>query len=53
LLIFTRDTVTGADATSMIPIPYTSPVFIGELPSRKSPWEDNNSKAVPFVDWDD
>jgi hypothetical protein len=53
LLIFTRETVTGATATSIILTPTTSPVFIGEAPSKKSPWEEDNAKAVPFVDWDD
>jgi hypothetical protein len=32
VLALTSDNVTGAETTSMIPIPLTSPVLIGELP---------------------
>jgi hypothetical protein len=50
LLMFTSDKVTGAVVTSTIPIPNTSPVFIGEFPSRKSPCEDDRANDAPFVD---
>ncbi|WP_166429818.1 hypothetical protein [Lacrimispora aerotolerans] len=50
LLIFTSDKVTGGAVTSTIPIPKTSPVFIGEFPSRKSPCEDDKANDAPFVD---
>jgi hypothetical protein len=48
-----NETVTGATATSMIPIPTTSPVLIGEFPSNKSSWEDDRAKTIPLADWDD
>jgi hypothetical protein len=37
--------VIGAVITSIIPIPTTSVVFIGEFPSRKSPCEVVMAKA--------
>ncbi|WP_158585087.1 hypothetical protein [Lacrimispora algidixylanolytica] len=49
-LLFISDKVTGAAITSTIPIPKTSPVFIGEFPSRKSPCEDDRANDAPFVD---
>jgi hypothetical protein len=55
VLAFTNDTVTGAAATSIIPNPTTSPVFSGELPSRKSPCEEESANTIPLVvreDWD-
>jgi hypothetical protein len=49
LLMFTSDKVTGAVITSTIPIPNTSPVFIGEFPSKKSPCEEDKAKEAPLV----
>lgn len=46
VLIFTRDKVTGAALTSIIPTPNTSPVFIGEFPSIKSPCEKHNPDGI-------
>ena len=34
----------------MIPTPDTSPAFVGELPSRKSPWDEDRANTVPFVE---
>ncbi len=45
--------VTGGAATSMIPIPATSVVLTGELPSRKSPCEEESAKTAPLADADD
>jgi len=45
--------VTGAVVTSTIPTPTTSPVLIGELPSKKSPCEEDIANTDPFVDNDD
>jgi hypothetical protein len=50
VLILTRDKVTGATDTFTIPTPKTSPVLIGEFPSKKSPCEEDSAKAAPFVD---
>jgi len=33
-----------------MPIPTTSPVLIGETPSKKSPFDDDNANTAPFVD---
>jgi hypothetical protein len=37
----------------MIPIPTTSVVLIGELPSKKSPWEEDKAKTTPLVEAED
>jgi hypothetical protein len=42
-------TVTGADRTSIIACPYTSPVLSGELPIITSPAEDSIAKRIPGV----
>jgi hypothetical protein len=49
----TRASVTGASATSIMPKPTTSVVFIGEFPSRKSPCDDESAKIRPSGVWDD
>jgi hypothetical protein len=48
--MFSKDKVTGALTTSIIPAPYTSPVFNGEFPLKKSPCEVMSANEVPFVD---
>jgi hypothetical protein len=53
VLAFTNDTVTGAATTSIIPSPTTSPVFRGELPSKKSPCEEESANTVPLADRED
>jgi hypothetical protein len=51
--MFIRDKVTGVDKTSIIPVPYTSVVLIGEFPIMKSPCDEDNAKAAPLVDSED
>ncbi|MNW04887.1 hypothetical protein D3C71_2010510 [compost metagenome] len=52
MLEFKSDIVTSSTCTSIIPTPVTSPIFIGEFPSKKSPFEDDNANTVPFIDAD-
>ncbi|WP_243186694.1 hypothetical protein [Clostridium intestinale] len=44
--------VTGADTTSTIPTPTTSPVLVGEFPSRLSPCDETavNTTKLGLVD---
>ncbi|GLC82336.1 hypothetical protein [Lacrimispora brassicae] len=39
--------------TSIIPTPYTSPVFNGEFPIIESPCDEDIVKAAPFKDEED
>jgi hypothetical protein len=49
VLAFSSVTVTGAATTSIIPSPTTSPVLIGELPSKRSPCEELSAKTTPLA----
>jgi hypothetical protein len=49
VLALTSDTVTGAATTSTIPNPTTSPTLIGELPSKKSPCEDEIANTAALL----
>jgi hypothetical protein len=47
------EAVAGAESISTIPFPTTSPVFMGELPSRCAPVEADMANAAPVADCDD
>jgi hypothetical protein len=53
LLLLRSSTVTGAAITSMIPIPTTSPVLIGELLVIESPCDEIKVKPAPAGEVDD
>ena len=53
VLALIRDAVTGAASTSNIPTPETSPVLIGEFPSKKSPCEEEREKTAPLLEAED
>jgi hypothetical protein len=50
VLALTKDNVTGATRTCIMPTPTTSPVFIGESPRIKLPCEEESANTAPFVD---
>jgi hypothetical protein len=51
--VLTKERVTGAATTSMIPNPVTSPVLIGELPIKVSPCDEVSANEAPVTDCDD